>query len=48
MLKSRLMGDWKDHIKLPKSSLKVKVEDNNNISGFRYFEALFTKYKKSK
>ena len=36
-VKIRLMGDWKDHIKLPKSSLKVKVEDNNNISGFRYF-----------
>ena len=32
------MGDWKDHLKPPISSLKIKIIDNNNLSGFRRFK----------
>lgn len=37
-IKIRLMGDWKDHLKPPISSLKVKIVDDNNLSGFRRFK----------
>lgn len=37
-VKIRLMGDWKDHLKPPISSLKIKIIDNNNLSGFRRFK----------
>ena len=44
--KIRLMGDWKDHLKPPKSSLKVKIIDDNSISGFRRFRLYLPKTRK--
>ena len=35
--KIRLMGNWKDHLRPPISSLKVKVVDDNSVSGMRRF-----------
>ena len=35
--KIRLMGNWKDHLRPPISSLKVKIIDDNNVSGMRRF-----------
>ena len=35
--KIRLMGNWKDHLRPPLSSLKVKVVDDNSVSGMRRF-----------
>ena len=37
--KVRLMGDWKDHIRLPHSSLKVKLY-NDTINGIKNFRLL--------
>ena len=35
--KIRLMGNWKDHLRPPISSLKVKVVDDSSVSGMRRF-----------